>query len=468
MLECRGAEKIDCFNIQDFTSEQNRIAIQVLTIHFIPTSRFFFFRSKRNQNLLESFLKHLQQDKTQRNYRRKSITIFLTREFELIAGSGRKYVHCQDVQNYFKKHNIFAPIIPSGRFSSYQDFSTVVKNIMARKSEVLRTIFTRYSETVEGQQFILEDMLALFMRQHQHQDQGVDIPLLISTYQDQGGVPGLGYQEFQSYLCSEDNSITHTIEQDMAQPMSMYWIHSSHNTYLRGGQVGDADIRAYQEVLRMGARCIEIDIWDGHEPMPMVYHGAPGGLSMSSKLRLDEVLKTIDKFAFISSDYPLIISLEIHCNKKNQKILAKLMTEIFGDKLLTRKHCETEHSLPSPADLKNKISLKGYKNAITETKKDEPCVYISPVSVSYNGTCLSQTTLLLEKNTVICGDVCSLALDYSTISLGDGEDGDGVVVIKHSGDQLTIATPGTDITTLWSSLVQAKHARQVSSKLLLS
>ena len=72
---------------------------------------------------------------------------------------------------------------------------------------------------------------------------------------------------FSSFLRSKDNSAIdpehETVYQDMTQPLSHYFINSSHNTYLEGDQLrGKSSTDAYVRALLQGCRCVEIDCWD--------------------------------------------------------------------------------------------------------------------------------------------------------------------------------------------------------------
>uniref|UniRef100_A0A7M4F4K2 Phosphoinositide phospholipase C n=1 Tax=Crocodylus porosus TaxID=8502 RepID=A0A7M4F4K2_CROPO len=173
----------------------------------------------------------------------------------------------------------------------------------------------------------------------------------------------LGIDGFTNYMRSPSGDIFnpehYQVNQDMSQPLSHYFITSSHNTYLMGDQLmSQSRVDMYSWVLQSGCRCVEVDCWDGPDGEPIVHHG----YTLTSKILFKDVIETINKYAFIKNEYPVILSIENHCSVIQQKKMAQYLIEILGDKLdLSSVHNEDPTKLPSPESLKGKILVKGKK-----------------------------------------------------------------------------------------------------------
>ncbi|KYM81957.1 1-phosphatidylinositol-4,5-bisphosphate phosphodiesterase [Atta colombica] len=182
---------------------------------------------------------------------------------------------------------------------------------------------------------------------------------------------------FIRYLMSDENApvFLDKLEEwmDMDQPLSHYYINSSHNTYLSGRQIGGkSTVEMYRQVLLAGCRCVELDCWDGkgEDEEPIITHGK----AMCTDILFKDVIYAIRDTAFVTSEYPVILSFENHCCMKQQYKLAKYCDEIFGDLLLKEPlkdyPLESGCLLPPPSALKNKILIKN-KRLKPEVEKIE-------------------------------------------------------------------------------------------------
>ncbi|KAF2420558.1 PLC-like phosphodiesterase [Tothia fuscella] len=132
---------------------------------------------------------------------------------------------------------------------------------------------------------------------------------------------------------------------DRSYPLAEYFISSSHNTYLMAHQLyGSSSAAAYEVALSAGARCVEIDAWDGEENKdePKVTHGYTLVSNISFRSVCETIRDVVDKEAAESVNTqgyraaPIILSLENHCDTHGQLLLVQIMEEVWGDRLLSK------------------------------------------------------------------------------------------------------------------------------------
>ncbi|XP_059822942.1 inactive phospholipase C-like protein 1 isoform X1 [Hypanus sabinus] len=191
---------------------------------------------------------------------------------------------------------------------------------------------------------------------------------IIKRYEpsQQGQLQGyLSIDGFTRYLLSAECSIFdpehNKVCQDMTQPLSHYYINASYNTYLKESNIkGPSDVHGYVKALKLGCRSIELDVYNGPNNEPVVSKRN----NVTSPIPFCNVIEVINKYAFLTSEYPLIVSLRNHCTVEQQKVMAQKMKKTFGEKLYTEPPDLADSYLPAPEDLKGKIILKGKKLAL--------------------------------------------------------------------------------------------------------
>ncbi|CAH1438749.1 unnamed protein product [Lactuca virosa] len=162
--------------------------------------------------------------------------------------------------------------------------------------------------------------------------------------------------DFFKYLFLDDlnGPITSQVHHDMTAPLQHYFIYTGHNSYLTGNQLNsDCSEVPIIKALRRGVRVIELDLWPNSSKDGIhVLHGR----TMTTPVDLYKCLKSIKEHAFVSSPYPVIITLEDHLTRNLQAKVAEMVTEIFGDVLYCPKAGGNDEFL-SPDALKHHIIL---------------------------------------------------------------------------------------------------------------
>ncbi|KAK7919592.1 hypothetical protein WMY93_010876 [Mugilogobius chulae] len=177
----------------------------------------------------------------------------------------------------------------------------------------------------------LNDFLINCQKEHLSYD---EILSIIQKFEPSASMRQMGWMSFEGfarYLMDKDNFASRNEEsqinpEELQYPLSYYYIESSHNTYLTGHQLkGESSVELYSQ----------------------------------------DVVEAVNRSAFVTSDMPVILSIENHCSLPQQRKMAEIFKTVFGDRLVTRFLFESDFSddphLPSPWQLRGKILLKNKK-----------------------------------------------------------------------------------------------------------
>ncbi|XP_042427246.1 phosphoinositide phospholipase C 2-like isoform X2 [Zingiber officinale] len=185
----------------------------------------------------------------------------------------------------------------------------------------------------------------------------------------------LSLDSFYRFLFSDDNAAHPPlgVYQDMTAPLAHYFIFTGHNSYLTGNQLSSiCSDEPIIQALQNGVRVIELDLWPNktHTAIDVVHGG-----TLTHPVELIKCLTSIKKFAFKTSEYPVIITFEDHLDAGLQAIVAQMLIEIFGDMLFTS-DSKSLQKFPSPEELKMRIIIstkppKVYLESSSKVPKEE-------------------------------------------------------------------------------------------------
>ncbi|KAH9767099.1 phosphoinositide phospholipase C 2 [Citrus sinensis] len=185
---------------------------------------------------------------------------------------------------------------------------------------------------------------------------------------------GLNLEAFFKYLFGDINPpLSPTpVHHDMTAPVSHYFIYTGHNSYLTGNQLNsDCSDVPIIRALQKGVRVIELDIWPNSKKDNVdVLHGG----TMTAPVELIKCLRSIKEYAFVASEYPVVITLEDHLTPDLQAKVAEMVTQTLGEILFTP-GSECLKEFPSPESLKRRIIIstkppKEYLEAKEEKEKE--------------------------------------------------------------------------------------------------
>ncbi len=276
-------------------------------------------------------------------------------------------LHIYGSYNYLRARFAQADTTQTGRlnFTEFQEFVRLMKrreDIKALYREVASNsekgitleVFLDYlreiqCEDVDKNKSHWEMVFAKFVRRSKTKEQAQQDTL-------DGELPIMNEAALASFLTSTFNVPVAQLPAQFSldRPLHEYYISSSHNTYLLGRQVaGQSSVEAYISALSRGCRCVEVDCWNGTSG-PVVMHGR----TLTTQVSFSDVMSTINQYAFVKTQFPLIISLEVHCSRDQQAVMSQIIRETFGDKLVTAPIDATSSELPSPSQLLNRIIIK--------------------------------------------------------------------------------------------------------------
>ncbi|KAI9007640.1 PLC-like phosphodiesterase [Hyaloraphidium curvatum] len=245
---------------------------------------------------------------------------------------------------------------PDGEKINFQGFVALFKYL--RRRDDVKAVFDLICSKGPGDESVVTfDAWKTFMREVQKSKLDDDgLKKLFAKF-----VPepekGMNLENFKVFLSFSEECLVYAhrrsdVWQDMTQPLSNYFISTSHNTYLTANQLtGGASIETFVRYLVLGSRVVELDTWEKNGE-PVITHGH----TLTDAVSYYDVIRAIKAYGFRGSPYPIVLDHELHVSPAVLTKMAKFLREQLGDAIYAP--AEAPAVLPSPAGLKNKYIIK--------------------------------------------------------------------------------------------------------------
>ncbi|KAK0410352.1 hypothetical protein QR680_005081 [Steinernema hermaphroditum] len=149
-------------------------------------------------------------------------------------------------------------------------------------------------------------------------------------------------------------------------PLSHYFVNTcvSNQNLFSSFEKADCSLEAYRQILLAGFRSIHL-VCHPHEGEIVVRAGPSVAILGGEAASLEDFCAVIRAYAFRTTEMPLVIHLEHHCSLAQQRRIAAVLVDVFGNLLLKEPVAdhllEPDVALPSPSALRKKILISGKK-----------------------------------------------------------------------------------------------------------
>ena len=116
---------------------------------------------------------------------------------------------------------------------------------------------------------------------------------------------------------------------------------------------------------------------------PLVLHG----WTLTAPVGFRAVCKTIRETAFLTSKFPIIVSLEVHADLEQQEVMVNIMKEEWEGLLVEQAHeaCNPDERLPNLDEMLNKILIKVKKADQTKLEPVPTNSSLAPAPTRHDG-----------------------------------------------------------------------------------